>query len=232
MCSHYLAEAARKKLQRLGVDVPDRPPGALHVYPTQRAPIIRQPVEAGAGRELLWAHFGLLPTFAQELKYGVRTYNARSETVAALPSFRDAWAGAQHCIVPCEAIYEPDWRSGRCVPTRISRADGQTLAVAGLWAAWRGPQGQRLDSFTMLTINADTHPLFNTLHKPDPQLAADRQDKRMVVILDEADQQAWLTAPARESERFLQPLPASRLVAVGEGAPAEPDLFSDLFSPA
>lgn len=62
--------------------------------------------------EVIEARFGLLPSFAKEEKYGTHTYNARSETVATLASFKGAWAKAKHCIVPCKAIYEPDWRTG------------------------------------------------------------------------------------------------------------------------
>jgi putative SOS response-associated peptidase YedK len=49
------------------------------------------------------------------------------------PSFKNAWAKARHCIVPCEAIYEPDWRSGTHIPTRFTAANDETLGVAGLW---------------------------------------------------------------------------------------------------
>lgn len=61
-------------------------------------------------------------------------------------------------------------------------------------------------SFTMLTINADSHPLMRQFHKPD-------DEKRMVVILDEVAYDAWLAAPAAESREFLRPFPAENLVA-------------------
>ena len=182
MCSHYISENARAKLVRLGVGLPldwQAPPGGLHIYPTQRAPIIRRPAERDAGddavldRELVEAHFGLLPAFAKDIKYGVRTYNARSETVASLASFKNAWAKARHCIIPAAAIYESDWRTGKHIPTRIARADGETLGVAGLWQPWKSPSGEWVNSFTMLTINADTHPIFRELHRPDPKRSPD-----------------------------------------------------------
>lgn len=84
-----------------------------------------------------------------------------------------------------EAIYEPDWRTGKHVPSRICRADGETLGVAGLWQPWKTPEGHWVNSFTMLTLNADTHDIFKELHRPDPKRPADQQDKRMVVILHE-----------------------------------------------
>jgi putative SOS response-associated peptidase YedK len=116
MCAHY--EALRKwerYAKYFGINQP-QPPVQLpqHVFPTALAPIIRRPPELTSGdeavpvREVVIGHFGLLPGFAKDIKYGLRTYNARSETVNELASFKHAWAKARHCIVPCNAIYEPD----------------------------------------------------------------------------------------------------------------------------
>jgi putative SOS response-associated peptidase YedK len=229
MCSHYQAEKSRKMLERMGVQLPkdwEPPPGGSHIYPTGLAPIIRRPPEHDSGdeavpnMEVVSAHFGMLPGFAKEVKYGVRTYNARSETVATLASFKHAWSKARHCIIPAEAIYEPDWRSGKHVPTRITRADGETLGVAGLWAPWKSPEGVWVNSFTMLTINADAHPIFKELHRPDPKRPPEMQDKRMVVILPEAAYDAWLKAPPEVSMHFLRQYPHGNLVAAPE--PKEP----------
>lgn len=226
MCSHYQAERSRRKLERMGVRVQDdwQPPDTTwDVYPTLKAPIIRRPPEFDSGdeavpsMELVQAHFGLLPSFAKEIGFGKHTYNARTETVAEKASFKHAWAKARHCIVPCEAIFEPDWRSGKSVPTRITREDGEPLGVAGIWQPWRAPSGEWLLSFAMLTINADTHPIFRELHKPDPKLAPDKQDKRMVVILNEDSYDAWLDAPASTSMEFMQQYPAERLIVAGAG---------------
>ncbi|KPW36306.1 Orf14 [Pseudomonas coronafaciens pv. atropurpurea] len=59
-------------------------------------------------------------------------------------SFRHAWRHAQHCIIPAVAIYEPDWRSGKTVVTRIARADGELLGIAGLWEQWRDPSTDQI----------------------------------------------------------------------------------------
>jgi len=145
--------------------------------------------------------FGLLPHWAKDEKLSRHTYNARSETVAEKPSFADAWRKARHCIVPARAIYEPDWSSGRAVPTRITRVDGKPLGIAGLWSRWRTPDGRWLHSYTMLTINADGHPFMNRFHKPG-------DEKRMVVVLPEDQYGAWLEASADDARRFIQAYPA------------------------
>ena len=98
--------------------------------------------------------------------------------MAGKPSYRDAWRLGRRCIIPADAFFEPDWRSGKAVPTRICRVDGKPMGLAGIWTGWRAPDGQIVRSYSMLTINADDHPLMNQFHKP-------QDEKRMVVILPE-----------------------------------------------
>lgn len=169
--------------------------------------------------EVIEARFGLLPGFATEVKYGTRTYNARSETVASLASFKSAWAEAWHCIVPCEAIYEPDWRTGTHIPTRFTAADGGMLGVAGLWQQWKSPEGEWFNTFTMLPLNADDHDLMKHMHRPDPKRPPEMQDKRMVVILPDGLYEAWLDAPAPESTDFMRQYSADQLLATPEPPP-------------
>ncbi|RZL68763.1 MAG: SOS response-associated peptidase [Variovorax sp.] len=247
MCSHYQAAKSRAKYEkRFGLALPPEwePPRSSDIYPTQFAPIIRRPAERESGDEavpeleVVPARFGLLPGFAKEVKYGTRTYNARSETVATLASFKHAWAKGRHCIVPADAFYEPDWRTGTHVPTRFSTADGELLGIAGIWSPWKSPEGEWVDTFAMLTINADDHELFKHMHRPDPKRPPEMQDKRMVVILPVAQYRDWLDAPAANSMQFMRSYPADRLAAMPEPVhlkkpaspkeappPAEPQLF-------
>ena len=112
MCSHYQAEKRREFIEnRYGITLPpgwEPPRGGSHIYPTQVAPIIRRPAERDSGDEavaefeMVEVHFGLLLSFAKDIRHGLRTYNARSETVASLPSFKSTWAKARHCIVALE----------------------------------------------------------------------------------------------------------------------------------
>ena len=214
MCSHYqaLKDSARFEKQ-FNVRLPPYT-GVYDVWPTYAALFIRRPHEADVGdeavpeREALAGQFGLVPHWAKDEKFGRRTFNARSETAATLPSFRDAWRKCHRCIIPAEAIFEPDWRSGKAIPTRITRADGEPMGIAGLWSRWRSPAGQELHSFTMLTINASEHGLMCNFHKP-------ADEKRMVVILPEAAYNDWLTAPAASGMDFMRPYPAERLAAIG-----------------
>ena len=231
MCSHYQAEKRRRQLEKMGIKLPpdwQPPPGGMHIYPTQLAPFIRRPPEHDSGDEavpdleLVDGRFGLLPGFAKEAKYGLRTYNARTETVDQLASFKNAWTKPRHCIIPCEAIYEPDWRTGKAIPTRFTAANDDALGVAGLWSPWKNPATGAWElSFTMLTINADTHPLFMHMHRPDLKRPVEMQDKRMVVILPPAQYEPWLDATPQEAFEFMRQYPAELLTMVPEPLPAK-----------
>jgi len=216
MCSHYEGVKDPQTL-REAFQVEPPPPalmGKVDLWPGYQGLLIRRPRERDAGddavpdREALAGLFGLVPHWATDLKICRSTFNARTETVATKPSFRDAWKKAQHCIIPAQAIYEPDWRSGKAIATRIERADGRPMGIAGLWSAWKSPQGDWVHSYTMLTINADGHPLMNQFHKPT-------DEKRMVVVLPEAAYDDWLMAKVDESGGFLLPCAADVLRAVG-----------------
>ncbi len=212
MCAHYESVSDKARLKaHFGIDLPSEV-ARRDVWPGYLSTFIRRHPHADVGddavpeREALIGSFGLIPHWAKDIKIARHTYNARTETVAEKPSFRDAWRKAQHCIIPVETFFEPDWRNGKAVPTRIGNASGEPLGVAGLWSAWRDPQGQTLHSFTMLTINADHHPLMNQFHKPT-------DEKRMIVILPPERYDDWLKASAKDCGEFLREWPVQWLAA-------------------
>lgn len=224
MCSHYTALKKQAQLEKYfrarGIPLPPK----SDMWPRYAGPFIRRPPEHDAGdeavpeREAVVGRWGLISamTKADGLdKAGkLSTFNARSETAAKSFTFGNAWRRGQKCIVPAEAIFEPDWRSGKAVATRFSRADGAPLGIAGLWDRYRDAAGQWQESYTMLTINADQDPLFKHYHQAG-------KEKRMVVILPEGAYEDWLTAPVADTREFLVPYPADRLVAEPMGK-AEP----------
>lgn len=214
MCANYKPVTAQDRLvQYFGVDRPEgqTPP---EVYPGGLAPfIVRQHDRVELARDARLGLFGLLPVWAKDLAFGRRTYNARSETVAQKPAFREAWRHARRCIVPVEVVFEPNWESGRAVRYAISRRDGRPMGIAGLWGWWRDAKGQEWLSFTMLTINADGHAVFERMHRPG-------DEKRMVAILDEADYDTWLEATDDRAKALLVPFAADRLQAQPDPRPS------------
>jgi putative SOS response-associated peptidase YedK len=166
---------------------------------------------APAARELLLVQWGLVPHWVKSASDGrlraPKLVNARSETVTTSTPFRDAWLRGQRCIVPMQAFYVDDLRGGgKPLATRIARIDGAPMGVAGLWACWTGPEGETLESFTLLTVNANSHALLHRYGQPG-------SEKRMPAILSEGAQAAWLTAPVAKAAEFMRAYPAQSLTA-------------------
>jgi putative SOS response-associated peptidase YedK len=214
MCSHYRVNDRLMFSDRWQVSAP---PGweKTDLWPGYRGPFIRrlhdhdEPGVEEKGIEALAGVFGLLPFWSKDEKLAKSTYNCRSETASTKPSFRDAWKRGQHCIIPAASIYEPDWRTGKAIPTRIAREDGEDLGIAGLWERWKNPAGETVHSYTMLTMNADGHDLMRNYHRPT-------DEKRMVVILPRGLYDDWLDATAERSMEFMRQFPADRLIATPE----------------
>ena len=216
MCSHYEPVINPAKLKDyFGVDISDLKLRD-ELWPGYLGPFIRKHEFADVGdeavpaRELMAGSFGMIPHWSKDDKIARRTYNARSETVHEKPSFRDAWKLSRHCIIPADAIYEPDWRSGKAVATRIARSDGKPMGIAGLWTGWKNPAtGEIVRSFTMLTVNADDHPFMNNYHRPE-------DEKRMIVILPDYEYEGWLNAPPADSRFYLKQYPAESLIVTNK----------------
>ncbi|GKT16358.1 SOS response-associated peptidase [Acidovorax sp. SUPP2522] len=161
-------------------------------------------------RELVHAQWGLVPHWVKSASDGrlraPKLVNARSETVSTATPFREAWLKGQRCIVPMAAFFEDDWRSGKAVPTRIARVDGLPMAAAGLWARWTGPEGEELVSYTVLTVNANSHALIHRYQPPG-------SEKRMPALLNEGAYGAWLSARPEKAREFMRQYPANWLLA-------------------
>jgi putative SOS response-associated peptidase YedK len=132
---------------------------------------------------------------------------ALNETVSTTQAFRDAWLAGQRCIIPMQAFYVDDVRTGKAIPTRIARVDGQPMGVAGVWSQWTDPDsGAELLSYAVLTLNANSHAL---MRRYGPQGA----ERRMPAILGEGTYDAWLTARQDKAREFMRAYPANWLLA-------------------
>ena len=169
------------------------------VYPTYPAPFIY--LEEGKPKCEL-AQFGLVPHWANDIKkFGLKTYNARSETVQEKPSFRSAWRERRYGLAIMESFYEPNWETGKAVRWRIKRADSEPIAVASIWERFVDIETcEIIFSFSMLTINADNHATMKHFHKP-------KEEKRSIVVLDESNYMPWLKANHTEAKRMLNLAP-------------------------
>jgi putative SOS response-associated peptidase YedK len=195
-------------------------------YPTYPAPFVYFDKTEGRVKSSL-AQFGLVPNWAEDKKkFGLRTYNARSETVAEKPAYRKAWKEQRFGIVLVDWFYEPNWETGKAVRWKIQRADKQPTAIASIWERFTDREtGEIIFSFSMLTVNADGHEVMKQFHKP-------QDEKRSVVVLKDHECLDWLQAdhviagsllntPAKD---FLISEPSPIIPITSK--PVERDLFS------
>ena len=202
MCGRYFllspAEtlAVLYVLQRTG-SLPNWPP-STNVAPTDRMPVVRR--NAAGARELVLLRWGLVPGWAKDISIGSRTINARSESVAEKPSFRDAYR-QRRCLVPADGWYEwvPDGKKSR--PVKLEPAAGGVVTFAGLWERWtrpadvttgsardQGPKGEVVETFTILTTSASA--------------AIENTHDRMPVVLAPDQFDLWLDGPGANPAAF------------------------------
>jgi putative SOS response-associated peptidase YedK len=119
--------------------------------------------------------WGLVPWFSKTGKMDYSTFNAKCEGVEKAASFREPFK-ARRCIVPADLYYEwkklgPTPKNGK-QPYAVARADGTPLLFAGLWDAWKSPEGNRLLSFTILTTAPLAGSKMSELHNRIPVVLA------------------------------------------------------------
>jgi putative SOS response-associated peptidase YedK len=173
-------------------------PARYNIAPTQQIATIRS--IDGADPELVMLRWGLVPFWAKDISIGNRMINARAETIAEKPSFRNALK-KRRCLVLADGYYE--WRREGEVktPWYISRQDSQPMAFAGLWENWNDPQsGDSLQTATIITTEAND--FLSQLHH------------RMPVILRPSQVSEWLdtTHELPQSTVRLQAWPVDRRV--------------------
>jgi putative SOS response-associated peptidase YedK len=207
MCNRYIApdQAAIENYWHLGGRQPWRGGG---VYPRSPGAFVRAAAHAGPP-ELVVGQWGLIPWFAKTAKLAYATNNARAEELASKASYKQPWARGQRCIIPALSFDEPCWETGKNVWWTFRRVDGAPWGLAGLWNTWTDPAtGELVESYTMLTLNADAHPLMQRMHKPDPRLGPDQQDKRSVVAIERDDVAQWLQGSPADARALVRLPPA------------------------
>ncbi len=192
MCGRYVRRSDKQHIAehfRARLVPPDLPlPGAdYNVAPTTHQPIIRQSRETGE-REIILARWGLVPFFTKDLKdvKGLSTINARAETIMKAPTWREPFK-KRRCMIPVSAFFE--WsKEGKPPrqPYAFEMVNGNLFALAGLWDAWKDSSGHWLQSFAIVTTEANE--LMTRIHP------------RMPVILHSRDYDRWLDR--EEAERL------------------------------
>lgn len=204
MCTRFIApeQAEIERYWHVGRHNPTRW-CAADVFPRKPGPFIRQTRHSDP--ELVIGQWALVPALERSLTLPYSTNNARCERVATARTYREPWARGQRCIIPAAVFFEPCWESGKNVWWAFRRADGEPWGLAGLWNAWTDQlTGEVTETFSMLTQNADCHPIMSRMHKPDPKLPPDRQDKRSVVAIERGDSEQWLAGTIEEAVALIK----------------------------
>jgi putative SOS response-associated peptidase YedK len=197
MCGRFVQRYTWDDIQE-SYDLPDAPAPNLqphyNVAPTDPVNVVK--LASGGAPELISMRWGLIHWWWKKtLKEMPASFNARAETVADKPMFRDAFR-RNRCVIPASGYYEwlkrPDGRQ----PFFISAADGGVLSFAGLYNRWKNPEtGERIASCTIIVTDA------NELTRPIHD--------RMPVVLDTADIRPWLSGEA--GTELLRPAAEDRL---------------------
>lgn len=223
MCGRFIQSSASERIvARFHLLAPPDLTPHHNIAPSQPVGAIR--IAASGDREWVWLRWGLIPAWAPGPRLDYATINARVETVAEKPTYRQAFR-RRRCLIPADGFYE--WRKvgARKQPYCIAPADGAPFAFAGLWERWER-DGAVLESCTILVTQANT--LLAPIHD------------RMPVILDPAVEARWLdptlTDPAILGP-LLVPCPPERLrrwpvgTAVNSTRHDGPDLMTPVVLP-
>ena len=144
-----------------------------NIAPSQDMPIVR---DTGGGRELVLARWGLVPHWSKEEKPKFSTINARADTIADKPTYRDPFK-RKRCLVPSTGFYEWKREDDQKIPHHIRLPDGELFAFAGLWDHW-DKEGAGFDSYSIIVTGANE--TMQPIHD------------RMPVILNPAQYNTWL----------------------------------------
>jgi putative SOS response-associated peptidase YedK len=178
MCGRFRQSRTKQLLDEYFGSVSDEDDWAprYNIAPTQPVAVVRQNLSEPR-RELSLMRWGLVPSWAKDLSGGARMINARSETAAAAPAFRDAMK-FRRCLIPADAFYEWQRIGTTKQPYCFEVNEGGLFAFAGLWEKWKDPSGKAVETCSILTTNANA--VTSAVHD------------RMPAILDAASYDLWL----------------------------------------
>jgi len=202
MCGRFALAATKQAISEyFGVLVHDDLPPRYNIAPTQQIVVV-----AHDGKKLVqWMHWGLIPSWAKDPEIAARTINARAETAAEQPAFREAFRH-RRCLIPAEGFYEwkPQARQAK-QPYFIHLTESPLMGLAGLWDRWQSPTGEIIESCTVLTTTAND--VLRPLHD------------RMPVILPPEHFDEWLnpSTPLPLIQSLLRPYPAQAMRAYPVG---------------
>jgi putative SOS response-associated peptidase YedK len=198
MCGRKIIKAKVREYASMFdvLNVPDMIPN-YNVAPTQLVPVVRLKPEDRT-REMVLLKWGLIPSWAKDPAIGSRMINARADTVAEKPAFREAFR-RRRCLMVADGFYEWQKTNGKKQPYFIGMRDESPFAFAGLWECWEDPFMGPIESCALITTNAND--IVRPIHD------------RMPVILEPKTYEKWLDPDAKDMKlkELLVPLPAEQM---------------------
>jgi putative SOS response-associated peptidase YedK len=160
-----------------------------NIAPTQEAPVI---VQAAGKRTVELFRWGLIPWWAKDPAIGNRMINARAETLAEKPVFKDL-LGKRRCLVLADGFYE--WRKeGKSkVPMRFKLKSGEPFTFAGLWDTWKQPDGNLLHTYTIVTT--EPNDVLRPIHNRMPAMLSNDDAQKWLAVDDEIGHALTLMKP-------------------------------------
>lgn len=200
MCGRFAITLPSDAMAQLFVAAPDNdlpPVPNFNVCPTVPVHAVIQGGDAGTRRRLVALRWGFVPRWYKTPSDGPLLINARAETLAEKPAFREA-CRARRCLIPATGFYE--WTKdgeGARLPWYIYRPDGAPVVFAGVWQDWTGADGTHLATCAIVTTAAN-----------DPMQAIHH---RMPVILEPGDWPLWLGEAGKGAARLMRAAPDDAL---------------------
>ncbi len=211
MCGRYCITSAPEAIRAL-FRYPERPnfPPRYNVAPTQPIPVVRL---SEGERHFALVRWGLIPAWVKDPKGFSLLINARGETAADKPAFKNA-IKRRRCLFPADGFYEWKVEGRRRGAFHARRAGGGPLAFAGLWETWMGPNGEELETAAILTTEANRE--MAAIHHRAP------------VIVDPAQFDLWIDdrADPKMAAALIRPAPDGSM-EVYEVSPAVNSVAND-----
>lgn len=219
MCGRFAFYSPAEAVSRLfAFETAEDLPPRYNIAPTQAAPVVR--VDDQGIRRLSGLRWGLIPFWAKDPSIGNRMINARAETVASKPAFRQAFR-KRRCLVLADGFYEWQKSGSGKIPWYIRSAAGEPFAMAGLWESWSGGEEEPVETCTILTTEAG-RALSHIHHRMPVAIGPDGADRwldpgsghtSLDELVEQAKQATWMpvqvgrrvNSPANEGPDLIQP---------------------------
>lgn len=230
MCNLYVPPSPDEIRHFFGAQIPlDVPYNHGTVARMKNGPYVKA---GGAGVVGQW---GLIPSSSRTREprrangAPMSTNNLRTENIGKMNTvLGPVWKRGQRCLIPAWSYDEPYWgHNNKNIWWRFSRADKTPWALAGVWNDWTDNQtGEVVNSYSMLTMNCNSHPLLALMHKPDRDaetkeiLPLALQDKRSVISVERCDWETWLSGDVEDAQALIR-LPPLELLQHGAADPAQ-----------